>query len=170
MTNQEQTPGRGRRWRRRAAAVAVGVVVTGVLGATAAQASTPSPTAASGTITVDGEWRLMKGWTSESVPAYSCPADHPYLTKDKYAPDFTTLPPGLEILESPWDSSRPWPIGVSITGWELTPDPRDPQHWSLITGTKTGALNSSATNWLTTDAYYKVRLHCTDDLAEAGRR
>ncbi|MFC4944780.1 hypothetical protein [Pseudonocardia sp. GCM10023141] len=169
MTNDNQPrTGSSRRWIRRSALVAVGVAVAGVVGATAAQAS-PASTSSDSTITVDGAWRTLAPWASETVPSYTCPADHPYLTKEKYAPDFTTLPPGLEIFESPYYPDRMWRIGVSITGWDLTPDPTG-VHTNLIRGTKSGPLDSSATNWSLDKAQYMVRLHCTSDPAEAGNR
>ncbi|GAA1872302.1 hypothetical protein GCM10009836_61510 [Pseudonocardia ailaonensis] len=156
-------------WLRRTALVAAGVTAATVLGATAAQASTASTSGDDSTIVVHGPWRTLAPLQSEIVPAHTCPADHPWLTKEKYAPDFVTLPPGVEVAQSEALPDRLWPIGISITGWELSPDPNS-KSLNFITGTKSGPLDSSATNWAFRNASYQLRLHCTDDPAEAGRR
>lgn len=168
MDDQTQNPPTRRRWLRRTAIVAAGVVVAGVLGATAAQASPAAGT--DSTVTVDTPWRTLAPWASEVIPAATCPADHPYLTKEKYAPDFVTLPPGVEaIVGGLSEPGKLAAVGVSITGWNLVPNPTNP-HNSLIVGTKDGPLDSSATNWALDNRSYKLRLHCTNDIAEAATR
>ncbi|MGD9988866.1 hypothetical protein [Pseudonocardia sp.] len=166
MTNQAPPSPARRSWLRRTALVALGVAVAGVLGATAAQAS-PSASETPSTIEVDTAWRKLAPLASEVIPAATCPADHPYLIKEKYAPDFVTLPAGVEAIIGGWFPGRLAPVGVSITGWNLVPNPTNPNN-SLIIGTKDGPLDSSATNWTLGTGEYKLRLHCTNDIAQAA--
>ena len=99
--------------------------------------------------------RTLRGWlANEYVPAYQCPADHPYLFNDSYQPFGTTLPNGVEVQGL-------GPVGVSITGIKVTADvPR-------AIGTYTGFGNSSATGWKGGDQSYTVVLHCTSDTNHA---
>jgi hypothetical protein len=99
---------------------------------------------------------LSGSWANEYVPAYECPADHPYLVSKEYAPPFTSWGAGVEIQE---DDSR-FPIDVSITSQRLLQPPLA----NVFGGTYTGYPNSSATNWLWGGSHwYKVVLHCTSD-------
>lgn len=101
--------------------------------------------------------RVLKGlWANEYFPAYRCPDDHPYLLNHNYAPFGTYIVPGVEIQES-HDPTDPWPIAVSITA----PSRSIPLKYG--TGTMTEGFNSSATNWSTATAGYRVILHCTSD-------
>jgi RTX calcium-binding nonapeptide repeat (4 copies) len=100
--------------------------------------------------------RSLSGWLSnEYVPAYKCPdlagsPPHPLLLDQGYAPFGTDLPEGVEVQGL-------GPIGVSITGINVSPDDR------LSIGTLTGFSNSSATNWKGGTQSYQVVLHCTND-------
>jgi hypothetical protein len=95
--------------------------------------------------------RSLSGWwANEYVPAYKCPASHPYLYARAYFPYGTTVPWGVEVLGL-------GPIGVSISGYSIIES-----SW-LVTGTTTGGFASSATNWTTGTNSYKVKLHCTSD-------
>ncbi len=99
---------------------------------------------------------LTRSMQNEYVPAYQCPADHPYLYYLGYAPFGTVLPPGVEIRED----TALWAIGVSISG-ELT---RSDATFSFYSGTATGFPYSSATNSLFDGTHtYQVVLHCTSD-------
>jgi hypothetical protein len=101
--------------------------------------------------------KLSGPWKHEYVPAYRCPADHPYLLNQGYAPPFTSWGPGVEIQED--ETVRP--IGVSITGFSYFEEKARP---NLFSGTLTGFPASSATNWLWGgEHWYKVVLHCTSD-------
>lgn len=92
-------------------------------------------------------------WANEYVPAYRCPADHPYLLNESYAPPGTTLPVGVGVRGL-------GPIGMSITGAStINPD----SVFSLMTGTRTGFPYSSATNWTFGKNSYQLELHCTSD-------
>lgn len=106
------------------------------------------------TVSSFGRRSLTGWWTHEFVPAYKCPADHPYLLGRWYAPFGTFLPQGVEV-------DGLGPIGVAITGWSSTTPPG--QDFLVFTGTTTGYPNSSATSWRTETNYYRVILHCTSD-------
>jgi hypothetical protein len=91
------------------------------------------------------------------VPAYECPAGHPYLLNHGYAPPYTSWGPGVDIEED--DSAHP--INVSITAFSYFNRKTPP---NLFSGTLTGFPNSSATNWLWGgDHWYKLVLHCTSE-------
>jgi RTX calcium-binding nonapeptide repeat (4 copies) len=113
------------------------------------------------TICVVGSFRarsLSQLWDTENVPAYKCPASHPYLYAQNYAPFGTALPDGVEVAGL-------GPIGVSITGIKTSGG------WAI--GTLTGVPNSSATSWSIGTNSYQVRLHCSKTTANgywfAGR-
>jgi hypothetical protein len=91
-------------------------------------------------------------WSSEYVPSYKCPPDHPWLLNRDYAPYGTSIPRGVEIQGL-------GPIGVSISVIHRSASPPPSQ----VTGTRTGFLASSATNWNGPGASYKVILHCSSD-------
>ena len=101
---------------------------------------------------------LSQLWDNENVPAYKCPATHPYLYAHDYAPGGTSLPLGVEV-------SGLGPIGVSITGIKTSGG------WAI--GTLTGFPNSSATSWSINSNSYQVKLHCSKTTANgywfAGR-
>lgn len=100
-------------------------------------------------------------WKNENVPSYKCPASHPYLYNQDYAPGGTTLINGVAIAEPEF----PWEIGVSILG-VLTEQSLGPAHdYALATGN----ANSSATNWTSGTATYQVLLVCTNSLAEGWK-
>jgi hypothetical protein len=104
--------------------------------------------------------RFLKGlWANEYVPAYRCPSDHPYLTKGLFVPGGVLVPQGVEIDEGGGPGGSSWPIGLVISNATTTSAPNG----SVGTGTITGFANSSATNWSTGTAGYKVILHCTSD-------
>jgi hypothetical protein len=105
--------------------------------------------------------RTMRGLTSENPPAYKCPDNHPYLLDHKYAPAFTNLVEGVEV-------SGLGPIGMSITGYTKSEQTLDGKRYNFYTGTTTGFPNSSATNFNTASKSYKVTLHCTSNLRNAG--
>ena len=50
-------------------------------------------------------------WANKYVPAYKCPASHPYMYNQSYTPQGTVLPPGVGVLGL-------GPIGMNITGVE----------------------------------------------------
>jgi hypothetical protein len=95
---------------------------------------------------------LSQLWDTENVPAYKCPATHPYLYAHDYAPFGTTLPMGVEVAGL-------GPIGVSITGIKTSGG------WAI--GTLTGFPNSSATSWRVTTNSYQVKLHCSKTTANS---
>ncbi len=95
--------------------------------------------------------RSLSGlWANEFVPAYKCPASHPYLYNKVYAPFGTALLGGVEVVGL-------GPIGVSITGFFSV----DLSTVFRVTGADTGTSNSSATNWTLGTNAYQVKLHCT---------
>jgi hypothetical protein len=103
--------------------------------------------------------RYLKGlWANEYVPAYRCPSDYRYLIYRRYVPNGVVVPSGVEIDQGgrPGD---PWPIGIIISNFSTT----RARNGTLGMGTMSGLLNSSATNWSTRTAGYKVILHCTSD-------
>lgn len=101
--------------------------------------------------------RTLRGASSESVPAYRCPADHPYLRRENFAPWGTLLAPGVEV-------SGLGPIGVSISGVSSRTEGSSPVQYA--TGTMTGFFAASATNWSFETESYKVILHCTSSKAD----
>jgi Ca2+-binding RTX toxin-like protein len=91
---------------------------------------------------------------NEYIPAYSCPADHPYLLNQSFAPAGTSLPLGVQVYT--------FNVGVSITGAQKK------YGTDYLAGTYTGFPYSSATNWaLDGRGSYRVVLHCTSS-AEHG--
>jgi hypothetical protein len=104
--------------------------------------------------------RSLRGyWANEYVPAYKCPADHPYLLNVPYAPSGTRVPPGVEVLGL-------GPIGVSITDTLRESDP-PPGTSPRSLGTRTGFPSSSATNWTDGIASYEIVLHCTNNRSDS---
>jgi hypothetical protein len=111
------------------------------------------------TITAFTARTLNGSWANEYVPAYKCPAGHPYLLNKNYAPSFKTWGSGVEI----WFDTTPagTPVDVNITGYSYFDEPTPP---NLFSGTLTGFPNSSATNWLWGGSHwYRIVLHCTSD-------
>jgi hypothetical protein len=106
--------------------------------------------------------RYLDGDHNEYVPAYQCPSGDPYLLNQGYAPFGTHLPNGVENVET----ESPWPIGISISGTSTTKLNRNGQDFHVYTGTQTGDLNSSVTNYNTNRKSYKLILHCTLDLTQ----
>lgn len=107
--------------------------------------------------------RMLDGLHNEYVPAYRCPADHPYLSiynfiDEPNGPFGWTVHPGVGVQED-WGD---YPIALSITGNSSVQDPGLPSG-VLWTGTKTGFPNSSATNWNSKTHWYRVVLHCTSN-------
>jgi hypothetical protein len=90
--------------------------------------------------------RLQGFWSNEFVPAYQCPADHPYLLNHDNAPPFgTAIPNGVAV-------ENLGPVGVSI--------PVRTNSGKYALGTRLG----SATNWTTDPQSYRVLLQCTSDI------
>ncbi|MCD2158305.1 hypothetical protein LQL77_32205 [Rhodococcus cerastii] len=107
--------------------------------------------------------RTLKMMSDEFVPAYQCPADHPWLANYDYAPLGTTLIHGVEIHGLN-------PIGASITGAtrdETTKKYTYDGYEVALVGTRTGFPNSSAQNWSFDKHSYRVVLHCTNNLEDA---
>ena len=92
-------------------------------------------------------------WSTTVVPAYRCPAGHPYLIDQNYVSFGTNVPRGVEIAGL-------GPVGVSITSFLSVPINRDERR---ATGTRDGPTNASATNWSDGPAAFRVILHCTSD-------
>jgi hypothetical protein len=111
------------------------------------------------TITAFPSRHLTGLWANEYVPAYRCPSDHQCLLDKRYVPDGVLVPPGVEIDEGVPPDGSLWPIGIFIGNFSAVNTPNG----VFTTGTRTGALNSSATNWSTGTAGYRVILHCTSD-------
>jgi hypothetical protein len=143
-------------------ALAVGLACVAGLGAAAAAIAPQQARAAASASVVEfpQEVRHLNGfWANENVPAYRCPASHPYLENRNYAPFGTSLIPGVSIVQE----RDPWPIGVSIT--LATPASDTGEMYPPAVGIKGGAGNASATNWTFGSASYQVVLHCTADPA-----
>jgi hypothetical protein len=104
--------------------------------------------------------RTLRGlWANESVPAYQCPFEFPFLLSQNYAPWGTSLPPGLEVRGL-------GPIGVAIVGWRsIFTD--DGKTTSLAGTFRNKAFGGSATSWSTGTNPYQVVLHCTSDVNRA---
>lgn len=109
------------------------------------------------------ERRTVEPWHGGFVPAYRCPADHPWLVNHDYAPIFTALPLGVEV-------DGLGPIGVSITGAfsDVERDQRTAEGvWRVYRGTRTGFPWSHARNWSAEQRTYRVVLHCTNNFDQA---
>ena len=141
-------------------AVALGVAAVAAFGVAGSLGIAPEAARAAETASVvelPQEVRHLEGlWANESVPAYTCPASHPYLEKRNYAPFGTSLIPGVSIIQE----REPWPIGVSIT---LAKPADTDERYPHAIGIKPGPGNTSATNWTFGGASYQVVLHCTAD-------
>jgi hypothetical protein len=108
--------------------------------------------------------RVLSGlWANEYVPAYKCPSDHPYLLDRRLVPDGVIAPKGVEIDQG--GRGGTWAIGIVISGISST---RAPNGTTVLTGTHSGFSNSTATNWSTGTATYRVSLHCTSDQTHAS--
>lgn len=92
-------------------------------------------------------------WTGY-VPAYKCPADHPWLEDQDFTPPGSRLPKGVQVQE---DWGNPLPIAFNITGVSSYGSSVDAR---LVTGITTGYPNSSATNYSIKRHWYRVILHC----------
>ena len=106
------------------------------------------------TVTTFDTRPLSGFWKVEIVPAYRCPADHPFLVNHKYTPYGTTTVSGVEIRES----KSPWPVNVFIPGNLKSARSNIGQYFAAGTNTD----SASATNW-DRGAWYKVVLHCTSN-------
>jgi hypothetical protein len=141
-------------------ALAVGLAAVAALGAGAAMGLAPDAARAA-TTSVQAfpqEVRHLNGfWANENVPAYTCPASHPYLERHNYAPFGTALIPGVEIVQD----RDPWPIGVSIT--LAKPALEQNTMYPNAIGIPPSSGATSATNWTFGSASYQVVLHCTAD-------
>lgn len=144
----------GLRRRQTIAAALLALTATGALGlapgaAQAKQAAFPQ------------DARALAGWQTESIPAYQCPRDYPYLSKQNYAPWGTLMIPGVEIREA----TDPWSIGISIPSANAGPQADAHSYWPVgISGSTTLGQRTSATNWDPFHSHkYQVILHCTDD-------
>jgi hypothetical protein len=108
--------------------------------------------------------RVLRGlWANEYVPAYKCPSDHPYLLDRRLVPDGVIAPKGVEIDQG--GRGGTWAVGIVISGISST---RAPNGTTVLTGTHSGFSNSTATNWSTGTATYRVILHCTSDQTHAS--
>ena len=101
---------------------------------------------------------------SDYVPAYRCPASHPWLLK-KTLTEGRILPAGVKFTADP-------DVAVNITGVSKKEGKTEKQGhkvyaFDYATGTLTGFPNSSVTNWGARDAYYRLSLYCTGDLTKA---
>ena len=107
--------------------------------------------------------RTLDGLRNEFVPAYKCPADHPYRSIYNFidqpnGPFGWSVGPGVGVQED-WGD---YPVALSITGVSSVQDPGF-SSGVLWTGTTTGFPNSSATNWNSKSHWYRVVLHCTSN-------
>jgi hypothetical protein len=111
------------------------------------------------TVTFDDRW-MPCCWgpgSVETVPAYRCPTDHPYLYAKKYVPWGTSVIDGVEIVQT----SNPWAINVYI-GDASSEHPNNASK-GFATGTLSGPFSSGATNWTAFRNAYRVVLHCTSN-------
>lgn len=119
-------------------------------------------TDANGNCTVVFPARTLSGlWANEFVPAYSCPGvggsvsyrPFPYLANHNYAAAGTTLPNGVAVqgLGS---------IGVSLRAKRTLQFTAANPYALAEYDTGTLRDGSSATNWTTGSASYRVVLHC----------
>jgi hypothetical protein len=119
-------------------------------------------TDANGNCTVVFPARTLSGlWANEFVPAYSCPGvggsvsyrPFPYLANHNYAPAGTTLPNGVAV-------QGVGPIGVSLRAKQTLQFTATNPYALADYDTGTLRDGSSATNWTTGSASYRVVLHC----------
>jgi hypothetical protein len=118
-----------------------------------------NPNEAICSVSFDDRW-MPGGWgpgSVETVPAYRCPPDHPYLSSGGWAPFGTTVPPGVEIVQT----SNPWAINVYIA--EVSTVGRA----HTVTGTYSHPIASGATNWTAFSNAYRIILHCTANSSDS---
>lgn len=102
---------------------------------------------------------------NEYVPAYRCPAGHPWLLK-KTITEGRILPPGVQFTAD-------GDVAVNISGVSKKEGKTEQRGhkvyaFDYATGTLTGFPNSSVTNWNLLGAYYRISLYCTADLSKAS--
>jgi hypothetical protein len=107
----------------------------------------------------------LKGWSSGYVPAYQCPGDYEWLDNVNYSPG-RLVPNGVKIEEH-------GTIGVNISGVSTDFGKTEQANGKTYrfyyqTGTKTGGLNSAATNWEIDGGTYFVALYCSSRLSDAS--
>ena len=120
--------------------------------ALAVAATAITPAAHADTIVLKEPARHLHGFQSEWIPQTQCPADHPYLLNQSFAPFGITLIKGIEISEG---TAHPWPIVPWVGSGAFDRD-----------GYAVGIGTGSATNWSVEDAWYAVRVHCTNDSSQ----
>lgn len=105
--------------------------------------------------------RTLSGfWANEYVPAYQCPADHPYLQKrgGGSLPFGTQVPNGVQV-----EGLGPIAVSISVSRGKQVVVGSPPRTVGRATTTVTGGVASSATNWTFGSNSYKIILHCTSD-------
>lgn len=103
--------------------------------------------------------RTLQPMADEYVPAYTCPASHPYLVDERMDNgSITSALRGIIITRS-----SP-ALDVSITGPASVPHPTMPGK-ELLSGIDAGFPNSSAMNWSFYENSYRLTLKCTSDPA-----
>lgn len=102
------------------------------------------------------EARGVRATREDRMPAYRCPADHPWLQNRSYAPKtgpILILGPGVEVKE---DSGPPFPIEFRIVRFSVA---NDGHGGNVITGLK---VNNQAINGDSFHSHwYYLILHCT---------
>jgi hypothetical protein len=124
-----------------------------------------NPSAEDCTVTFDYRW-LAGGWANgsvETIPAYRCPTDHPYLVAQKLVPFGTTAPFGVQIEQT----SNPWAINVYIGQFSTTG--QGVKGNRLATGIVSSWHESGATNWTAFRNAYRIVLHCTSNADHSYR-
>ncbi len=92
----------------------------------------------------------LTGLQSVSLPAFTCPADYPWLVDQNLSPG-RIVPPGVRVLE-------PGGIGVTIGAHTRDTDSR-----------ANGWRSGSATNWSPSPQILTVSAVCTNNRAESYR-
>ncbi len=104
------------------------------------------------------EARGLRAQAEDSIPAYRCPADHPWFQNRSYAPStgpILILGPGVEVQE---DHGPPYPIDFRIVRFSVA---NDGTGENVITGlkSKNQAINGDSFH----SHWYKLILHCASN-------
>ena len=144
-----------------AAATVTAAALLGV--GTATASASPAAHTQDDTIHFVAYTQDLKPWQSVSLPAFSCPADYPYLLDSIQSPGI--VPPGVQIEQT-------GAIGYNINGTDSQFAFKDQKYYWWSYGTLANGVNgdiASATNWdITRDHVLQINLYCTSNFVKGG--
>jgi hypothetical protein len=160
------TPKRHRRRRLGTTArVGLAAAAAATLVGIAASAASASPTSHTDddTIKIVAYTQEIKPWQTVSLPAFSCPADYPYLENSALSPGI--VPPGVKVEQT-------GAIGVNINGTDSRMAYKYDKYYIWSYGTLANGVDgdiASATNWdITQNHELQIDLYCTSNFVKGG--